>query len=173
MATKQEAIAELARRELKRRGSLKESPTKVDSSNGSALDTLLTGPFMTNKMGDVPHLLASAVDGLSGGAIGNVVEQPKEFGVSGMTGAGVARGANMLAGFMGKEEPLPSSGLMPKPETASGAISGLALATGIPLVTANARLPRVIEDVVTNKAKYLSDDRGAFFDAKSSASEKY
>lgn len=133
MATKQQAIAELARRELKRRGSLKESPTKVDSSNGSALDTLLAGPFMTNKIGDVPSLLTSAIDGLSGGAIGNVVEQPKEFGVSGMTGAGIARGANMLAGFMGKEEPLPSSGLMPKAETASGAISGLALSTGIPI----------------------------------------
>lgn len=144
MATKQEAIAELARRELKRRGSLKESSTKVNSINGSALDTLLAGPFMTNKMGDVPSLLTSAVDGLSGGAIGNVVEQPKEFGVSGMTGAGVARGANMLAGFMGKEEPLPSTKLMPEPETVSGAISGTALSTLTP-VAGEAALARFLK----------------------------
>lgn len=172
MTTKQQALAELARRELARRES-SSSETRSESKSGSSLDSLLAGPFMTNKPGDVPYIASSVLDSFTGGALSSVVEQPNESKIAGLPGAGIAKGANLLAQFIGKKEPLPSSGLMPKPETPSGAISGLAMSLGAPLAVANARIPRVIEDVLTNKSKYLSDVRSSFFDAKTSAVDKF
>lgn len=98
-----------------------------DRMGQSTLDTLLAGPFMTNKPGDVPFIATSAIDSLSGGILSSIADQPKQFGVAGLPGANVSKGANLLAQFMGKDAPLPASGLMPQPETPSGAISGTAL----------------------------------------------
>jgi len=135
--TKDQALAELARRELAKRGVSLDAPSKEDKT---ILPTAMAGLVgaqgsSLKEEGIVPALVGGA-SGATGGMLGMALQNPKSFFDAGYVGANIAAGEDILSMFTGKEAPdkpvytpktLGGNVVMMAAELAAGGKTGLGL----------------------------------------------
>lgn len=162
--TKEQALAELARRELERRGSIPSTPTARnemprDIKTAFRFGTSgILGGSTGSTIDDIPGIAARTLDVLGGGVPGVVTRQAPSFLRGGIPGAGFAEGSNIQSrsggafGTGGVGIPIGVSGDgkdvfrqsgadLPRPETLSGEIIATGASIAAPIF--GSRIPAV------------------------------
>lgn len=176
------------------KGLTDEEMAALEASSGGLTDAQMAelesksykGPSIIDQLiSDAPYLAGSALQAIPGpigmvaGAAGTIAENPLSFATAGFPGAKVNEGAklvNLISGLLGgpHTNTLESTGIT-SAKTPAGQIAQLGVDLLGPAVGAKFTkpdLPKVFDDYA-NKTNFLDDVRSAFYDAKSTAVDKY
>jgi hypothetical protein len=136
--TKDQALAELARRELTKRGVPLDAPAKEDKTIlPTAMAGLVGAQGSSLKEEGIVPALVGGVSGSTGGMLGMALQNPRSFFQAGYVGANMAQGEDILSMITGQKDRDPAvyspktvggNVVMAASELATGGKTGMGLA---------------------------------------------